>query len=232
MQTTSSEQHPLNDPLAREVVKHFELYPSAQLSAATIPAWKSELSDVPAEILGLAFAKAREASPQFPATAAQVKAIAIVEAARIEYMRAERRQERLFPEPKEQQSSSAILQAFYSACDKALQVCGPEIGPEQTTAIVGIVVLLLRHLGSRGDAGMMQFGRWVVNDAKQRKVKADQVVRGLRRAPLYLLKPPTMGMLTTLMREEPMGGWPQDHVQQDGRALEVLEQRRTAREAP
>lgn len=212
METSEFEQ------FSRLVVKHYECYPTASLTEATIPAWWDELKTFPLEAMATSFQRARDASPGFPATVPQVRAVAEVEAARLAHLRAERRQERLFEPPPGSQATDALLQSFYAACDKAMQTTGPDFDVTNEITVRGLIVMLCRYYGHTRDDSMQQYGRWVVNDCKQRKLKADACVCGIRKAPQYCLKSPTLGMLIDLINGEPMGGYPQARVDPDGNA--------------
>lgn len=197
---------------------HFDLYPGMTMSEATVLSWWSELGELPIEVLPAAFKKARAASPQFAATAPQVKAIAEADAAWLSKARAERRQERLFQPPAEKPDQA--LQDFYRACDLALRdyTAGP-VGDQHETLITGVAIALLRALGARNEDAMRTWGRWWWNDCKQRKIDADACLQGMRKAPRYFRRAPTLGMLKDLVVGESLAGYPLTIVAPNGDAL-------------
>jgi len=185
----------------RLLVQHFELYPTApRLSEATAPAWWDELKELPIEVLPGAFKKAREASPQFPPTATQVKTIAEVEAAYLAKARAEQRQERLFPV--RELPPDEVIQAFYGACEKAEREVGAgEPTEAQVPVFRAVLVLLSRwYRLSIDDAADGRFAGYLVSDAKARSVCASELLAGIRRVPKYCIKAPTLGMVMELAR--------------------------------
>lgn len=227
MQTTSSSS--AVDVLRREVIKHYELYPSARMSETTIPAWVEELHELPREVLASAFEEARRGSPEFPATAAQVKAIAEVKAAEWTRARAERRQERLLPEPANTPRNE-IRQAFYGACDKLLATAGARgIDPADEPALKGAIVLMLRTFGcvdlpeDHPEYHVQNSNGWfagiVVNDWRHRKFELNSCVLGLRRVPRYCRRPPTLWILNALVCGESLGGYSLELVAPEGDAL-------------
>ncbi len=199
---------------------HFELYPGTTMTEATVVAWWSEIGDFPLEVLPEAFRKARAASPQFPATAPQVKAIAEVDAAHLAKLRAERRQERLFPAPSEKPGQA--LHDFWVTCDAALRECTPGVVDEQhKTLFIGVAVALHRFLGKQDCDDVRLWGQWWWSDCKQRKLDADACLHGMRKAPRYFRRPPSLGMVRELITGEQMGGYPPEIVAPDGDALEA-----------
>lgn len=208
------------EPFEKLVSQHFALYPTVgRMSEITFSSWWDELKDVPLEVLPGAFKKARTASPNLMPPAAAVKNLAEVEAAYLAKARAERRQERLFPEPT-QATGIPALQEFYAACDKALDELGErEPQDADVMAITSLCALLFRRWGitERSDAEF--YGRVYVNDAKARGVGIGELVHGLRKVPAFCRRPPSLGMVMDLARGGPMAGYPQDWVAPAGDAL-------------
>jgi len=206
-----------SDELRREVVRHFELYPGAQMSAATVAAWCAELGNMPTAAVRAAFAKARTLSPQFAPSAEQVAQLARVEAARIIEAQAEQREERLLPPPDPNQQRRR--DDFYAACDRAARSASDKpIEAGDKPVVRGLVVMLLRYHGIIERKGEDRFPDWVVSGCERRKHGYEAIVRGIRRAPQFCRRAPTIGMLEALIANESMRGWPADWVEPDGHA--------------
>lgn len=196
------------DQFRRIVTQHFALYPSAAMNEATVSSWWDDFQPLPLATLPTAFRQAREASPQFPPTAAQIKAIAEVEAVKLAKRLAAQRQSKYLPPPEDAPKPS-VLEAFYSACDREKRAAHSDaVRDDDEPAISGLVVHMLRCFGVRDTGAMTRFGGWLHGDCKQRKLALGMVIAGLRKAPDMFAVPPTLGMLTALMRGEDLTGWP------------------------
>jgi len=189
-------------------------YPSTPDSALRLPAYWEELKAYDVDAVIIAMSKAMAASPSFLPTAPQIAAIATPEHRRILLERAEGQLSLMLPADVDR---NQILHDFYSACDRA-DVSMHELAERDEVILGGIVKLLTRYYHHCDDPDCERSGhnkrcdenaRIFVNDFKQRGFEAIACVRGMKKSPSIFAVSPTIGGIQALIRNEPIGSWPE-----------------------